>query len=189
MEEDNADIPLYRFTGYQGNIFQLGHNILSVHTTAYPGFSDFLEQAKLVINRHKQAAGIKNYSSISLRYLNLIQANEDGINPQDYITWGLQVPEIKDLRRAIANNQQVIINYNNGDTQRIGLVVPSQLGDRKGLAIDIQHTSPSPEINITGIDEMEVWINQAHEQIWSTFVEILKPEYLEELRNAEISDE
>ena len=184
---DIPHLPQYKFTGYRGYVFQVGEGVLTIHTTSYQGFDDFMTEIRKITEKHKVEANVASYSSVKLRYLNLIPFGDQGIDPREYLSWGLAFPEQESYNFSpIANTQQIILKYDDDDFQRLTIAVPHRLGNKVGLLIDIDNTVAPQKLSDTEIGSIEAGISQAHQHIWDTFVGLLKPAYFEELKNGNL---
>ncbi len=178
--DNQQDLLQHRFRNPDTDeLIQLGHGIISVNTIKYEGFRNFFSTLENVILKHGEIATPNAYRRLALRYVNHLSLEDI---PERVFAWLAPIPQTWGTRSTIQNVQQMVLRIGE-DVQNVTIAYPQiNLNTGKNIMIlDIDHHLDFVLPVLPNIDNIHDWVNQAHEQVYKTFLSVLKPDYLKEL--------
>ena len=176
-----TDVPRARFKAEGGrDLFQVGPEILTVNTTRYSGFNEFVEKVKWVLEKHSDIAKVSSCKRFSLRYLNHIEWSP----PETVFSWIAPLPLTMSDNEFIASNVQEILLRREEDFQKIAAAYPVRSpNDQPIIVLDIDHFKEFSEQTPFNLSYIQQWIQNAHEAVWHTYTQALNPDFYERIKN------
>ena len=179
--DERQDVIRYRFRNPETNEFiQLGHGMITINTVNYDGFDSFFAILKNIIAKHNEVANPTTYRRLALRYVNHLPLED---TPEYVFSWLAQVPQTWGERVTIQNLQQLVLRIGE-DIQNVTIAYPQiNLNTGKNIMIlDIDHHLDFILPVLSNASQVYDWLEKAHNQVYETFKNVLKPEYLEEIK-------
>jgi uncharacterized protein (TIGR04255 family) len=176
---EGLDVVTRRFSNPQTQtLMQIGPSMVTFNTTRYEGFDAFVSEMMDVLQIHNEYACVESYRRFGLRYINHIPLSE--AYPNDVFSWIVPLPPDISPSKPLVSNAQEIVTQVEDSRQRLVAAYP-QVDQKNNLVslldIDFFLEFASPEAPQQS--RLNAWVNQAHESIWETYVQALKPTFLD----------
>jgi len=175
----------YQFRRQDGSArISLALNSFAYNTTSYPGFADFRKELDRVFGILLGTFEISNFTRLGLRYVNKMALirEDDGTIP---------------LKKYVSTNLKLTPGFPGAGIKNLSLAISSPIKEGEmNLLLDCESPSPSggPEFLLLDFDfytlkqsarsEVFDFVDSAHEQIESTFLEIISEDYLAIMKGA-----
>lgn len=147
-------------------IVQLGLGVFTLNHTAYDGYESFLKDLNKIWALHREITQVEKINRVGLRYINRFSAEDKPILNID-----LKLPEVFNARRA---SNLVVLQDSGLDKIKTNINI---VGD--SILLDIDYFKEGEGLN--KIDELLVWIEKAHIQIYERFTSALDSEFFKYL--------
>jgi len=160
---------------------QVGEHLLAVnHLRPYPRWEDFRALIVRVLREYQAIVGVGDLHRIGLRYINQIELPLSGFNLQDFIT--LDPPLTGGLDRPLRGvYQRYELDYSDPTGILIHQTGIQTIDERRNLVLDLDFGSTQVE-HLRGTDQVEGWLDQAHEHVYQAFRSSLNADFYETLR-------
>jgi uncharacterized protein (TIGR04255 family) len=169
------NIVRYRFySADRKNLYNLGKGVLSVNTTDYKGFKEFLGEIETVLKVFKKVSSIESINRIGLRYINKPTSSERTFETMFNIKFTLP----REIEKA-----QVGFNFHSiGKFEKDLLMTRFQTVNplsQDSVLLDFDYfNEQKSDFDITKIT---AWLMNAHNHVYDTFKQSLTEDYFKEL--------
>ena len=150
-------------------MIQIAPNLLVVNQLKpYPNWERFKEMVLKIFDIYKETAHPKSLRSIGLRYINIVEVNEQEIELKDYFRFYPHTPDDlpEDFNSFLMRAEFPFEN----DKERLTLTltpVISKKPDVISILLDIHYAAIAPEC--VPFDRVSEWLEKAHERIEEAF--------------------
>ena len=145
------------------------------HIKPYPGWEQFKEIILSNLEKFRKISSIKNLKRIGLRYINQINFNEP-FEFEDYFKFYPQIPENLPQNYS-AFKIKTDLGYPNNEFLRLDLFTKFEKDSKTiPIILDMDYYTTNP----LQLDQVEEWIEAAHQRIEDAFENCLKDRMKEE---------
>lgn len=178
VEVAPSNVPRHRLASPAGNrLSLLGAGSLSLNHVEYRGYPDFRRDAETVLEALANLGFARSTTRLGMRYINRIPLDRP---PQELVALQVDAPALI-AGGAISTRFQWRTNASPLGVLQTTVLFPHALPDSPdAVLVDLDFFLE--EEGDFGVERIMEWHNEAHERLYDSFIALLQPEYLAEIR-------